>query len=328
MGFHEVQLPPGISYGSRVGPGWENSIIELDSGADETVQRRSSPRQRYDIGYAIKRYTDLALIRDFYYARTGSANGFRFKDWSDYCTTVDGTRTSTTVGHQDVVIGTGTGSLTTFQLIKKYTNGAQTFNRTIRKPCVPYTDTSHTYGGVRVALNTTEQTSGFSVDYATGIVTFSSAPSNGVQVKAGFEFDVPVRFESEADRWLSITPSAFDSGNIESIQLVEVLSPQGDPEDFFYGGGTDWGTITEHQTLSVGFGRSQNYSPSVSGRNITLPDATNLSLGGPYFYLRNGGSFTYDLKTSAGATVITVPTSGSVYVILGSVAGVKTWFAK
>ena len=322
MGFHEVQLHPGISYGSRVGPGWENSIIELDSGADETVQRRSSPRQRYDIGYAIKRYTDLALVRSFYYARTGAANGFRFKDWTDYCTTADGTLTApaSATGHQDVVIGTGTGSLTTFQLIKGYTSGSQTYNRTIRKPVA---------GTTRVALNTTEQTSGWSVDTTTGIVTFSSAPSNGVSVKAGFQFDVPVRFESEADKWLSITPSAFDSGNIDSIMLVEVLSPAGDPEDFFYGGSTRWGTIATNQSLAIGYGRVQSYSPSVGSLKVFLPDATNLSLGGPYFYLMNEGSFSFDLRTSTDAAVITVPTSGMVYVVLGTnSAGTKTWFAK
>jgi uncharacterized protein (TIGR02217 family) len=52
-------------------------------------------------------------------------------------------------------------------------------------------------GTVRIALDGVELASGWSVDATTGIVTFAAAPGAGVAITAGFEFDVPVRFDSD-----------------------------------------------------------------------------------------------------------------------------------
>ncbi len=57
--------------------------------------------------------------------------------------------------------------------------------RTITKPVA---------GTVQVYLDGVEQPSGWSVDTTTGLVTFGVPPTLGVEVTAGFEFDVPVRF--------------------------------------------------------------------------------------------------------------------------------------
>ncbi|MEN9874386.1 MAG: hypothetical protein RL186_1283, partial [Pseudomonadota bacterium] len=46
------------------------------------------------------------------------------------------------------------------------------------------------------------------------------APAAGVEVRAGFVFDTPVRFE--ADR-LDLALDAFDAGRVVSLGLVEVV---------------------------------------------------------------------------------------------------------
>ena len=46
-----------------------------------------------------------------------------------------------------------------------------------------------------LALGSVEQLTGWSVDPATGVITLATAPAAGVAVRAGFEFDVPLRFD-------------------------------------------------------------------------------------------------------------------------------------
>jgi uncharacterized protein (TIGR02217 family) len=72
---------------------------------------------------------------------------------------------------------------------------------------------------VRVALGGVEQVSGRSVSTTTGLVTFATPPPRSVAVTAGFEFDVPVRFDSDA---LEVTLDLERLGSITSIPLVEI----------------------------------------------------------------------------------------------------------
>ena len=58
----------------------------------------------------------------------------------------------------------------------------------------------------------------FVVDGATGQLTLTVDPGAG-QVTAGFEFDVPVRFDTDT---IDINLAAFEAGDIPSIPIVEV----------------------------------------------------------------------------------------------------------
>jgi uncharacterized protein (TIGR02217 family) len=110
----------------------------------------------------------------------------------------------------DQPIGTGDGTTSTFQLVKRYTSGAQSWARAITKPVAD---------SVRVALDSVEQSSGWSIDTTTGVITFAAPPAMGVLVTAGFEFDVPVRFDSDT---LDVTLDIERLGSITSIPLVEL----------------------------------------------------------------------------------------------------------
>ncbi len=72
---------------------------------------------------------------------------------------------------------------------------------------------------MRVALGGVEQMSGWSVDTSTGSVTFDTAPGAGIAITAGFEFDVPVRFDSDM---LDVTLDLERLGSITSIPLLEI----------------------------------------------------------------------------------------------------------
>jgi uncharacterized protein (TIGR02217 family) len=206
MAFHEVRFPDTISRGARGGPERRTQIVELASGDEERNASWANSRRRYDVSYGIRRADDLAAVVAFFEARNGRLHGFRFRDWSDYKSGLP----SNAPSPLDQPIGTGDGTTSTFQLVKHYTSGAQSWIRTITKPVA---------GSVRLALAGVEQSTGWSVDTATGLVTFAAAPGSGVVVTAGFEFDVPVRFDSDT---LDVTLDIERLGSITSIPLVEL----------------------------------------------------------------------------------------------------------
>jgi uncharacterized protein (TIGR02217 family) len=206
MAFHEVRFPDNISRGARGGPERRTQIVELASGDEERNASWANSRRRYDVAYGIRRADDLAAVVAFFEARNGRLHGFRYKDWADYKSCLP----SHVVSATDQSIGIGTGNLKTFQLAKRYISGAQSWTRMIAKPVA---------GTVRIALGMVEQMSGWAVDTSTGVVTFTSAPANGVIIRAGFEFDVPVRFDTDV---LDVTLDIERLGSITSIPLLEI----------------------------------------------------------------------------------------------------------
>ena len=206
MAFHEVRFPDNISRGARGGPERRTQVIELASGDEERNASWANSRRRYDVAYGIRRADDLAAVVAFFEARNGRLHGFRYKDWADYKSSLP----SQAITATDQQIGTGTGSQQIFQLAKRYTSGAQTWVRTIAKPVT---------GTVRVALDMVEQLSGWTLDATTGVITFTTAPASGVAIRAGFEFDVPVRFDSDT---LDVTLDFERLGSITSIPLLEI----------------------------------------------------------------------------------------------------------
>lgn len=206
MAFHDVRFPESISRGARGGPERRVQVVELASGREERNASWADSRRRYDVAYGIRRADDLAAVLAFFEARGGRLNAFRFKDWSDYKSCLP----SGTPSALDQALGVGDGVRTDFQLVKRYESGAQAWVRRITLPVA---------GTVRVALGGVEQASGWSVGATTGVVVFGTAPAPGVAVTAGFEFDVPVRFDTDA---LDVTLDLERLGSIASIPLVEV----------------------------------------------------------------------------------------------------------
>lgn len=206
MAFHEVRFPDNISRGARGGPQRRTQIVELSSGDEERNASWADSRRRYDVSYGIRRADDLHAVVEFFEARNGRLYGFRFKDWADYKSSLP----SRAVSDEDQRIGTGTGAQTTFQLRKRYGSDALHWWRSIRKPVA---------GSVRIAVDAVELFSGWSVDLTTGVVTLAAAPAPGAVVTAGFEFDVPVRFDSDL---LDVTLDIERLGSITSIPMIEI----------------------------------------------------------------------------------------------------------
>lgn len=209
MSFDEVRLPENVERGAQGGPGFKTSIIELSSGFEQRNIDWSQARLSWDIGYGISYLDDanaLIQLRDvitFFYARKGRAYGFRFKDWTDY---------EVTTGF----LGTGDGSTTQFQALKRYTSGSRSHDRELFKLVS---------GTQRVFLDGIE-TGDFSVDVNTGIYTMNSAPALDVVLTHTTQFDVPVRFDVDQ---LEISIETFQAGEIPRIPVKEVRIPSSLP---------------------------------------------------------------------------------------------------
>jgi uncharacterized protein (TIGR02217 family) len=182
--------------------------VQLASGFEERNSPWAHSRRRYDAGLGVRSLDDLAEVIAFFEARSGQLYGFRWKDWTDW----KSCRPSAAPAALDQEIGVGDGSRREFELSKGYVSGAQSYQRPIRKPVE---------GTVRVAVAGVEMAVGVdaSVDHVSGRVIFASAPAEGARVTAGFEFDVPVRFDTDRIR---ASLAGFSAGEIPSIPVVEV----------------------------------------------------------------------------------------------------------
>ncbi|MBU0581939.1 MAG: DUF2460 domain-containing protein [Alphaproteobacteria bacterium] len=209
-GFHDVRFPLAVSFGATGGPERRNEIVALTSGREKRNARFSQSRHRYDAGTGVRSLGDLHDVLVFFEARRGSLHAFRFRDPFD----MKSCRPEEAVSPTDQVLGTGDGSRTRFELVKTYGEGDDAYRRLIAKPLVET---------LRVAVDGVEvfAPGDFNFEAATGEMVFApgAVPDAAAQVTAGYEFDVPVRFETEQ---LSISLASFKAGQIPSIPLVEV----------------------------------------------------------------------------------------------------------
>jgi uncharacterized protein (TIGR02217 family) len=210
MSFHDVRFPSAISRGCQGGPERRTDVVVLGSGYEERNSRWANSRRSYNAGYGVKSLDDLHAIIAFFEERRGRLYGFRWKDHSDWKSCAP----EALPAALDQVIGTGTGALAVFQLTKTYGSAFAPWAREIKKPVI---------GTVKVAVAGIVQAAGsnFAVDPSTGVITFlaGSIPAGGASVTAGFEFDVPVRFDSDK---LEVNVSGFQHGAIPSIPIIEV----------------------------------------------------------------------------------------------------------
>jgi uncharacterized protein (TIGR02217 family) len=210
ISFDEVRFPVTISRGASGGPERRTEIVALASGREERNSRWAHSRRRYNAGFGVRTLDEIHEVVRFFEERRGRLHGFRWKDHADFKSGAPNAELSAT----DQTIGEGTGGLAGFQLVKRYGSGLRDYVRTIAKPVA---------GTVKIAVDGVVKTEGtdFAVDPTTGMVTFLDGhlPGTGAAVSAGFEFDVPVRFDTD---YLSINLASFKAGDIPDIAIIEV----------------------------------------------------------------------------------------------------------
>ncbi|HZV83824.1 MAG TPA: DUF2460 domain-containing protein [Brevundimonas sp.] len=207
MAFDEVRLPSRLAFGSTGGVERRTEIVTLGSG----FERRSTPwahgRRRYLIGANLRSLADMAALTEFFEARRGRLRGFRYRDFADFKSCLPGEA----VTPLDQLLGEGDGSRVVFALVKRYGQGGEAVERRIAKPVS---------ASVRIAIDGDElPDAAFDIDEAVGSVTLTAAPALGAVVTAGFEYDVPVRFDTDR---IEVTLESFDAGRMAAAPLIEV----------------------------------------------------------------------------------------------------------
>lgn len=210
MTFQNVRFPTEISYGATGGPRFNTTILTLSSGHEKRNINWSLVRAEYDVAHAVKTQEQMDTLRDFFYARSGMAYGFRFRDWTDYSLTRQ-------------VIGTTDGATSTFQIYKRYTSNAVNYDRNLTKIVADGDVVTNTLS-VWVGGSSIAEGGGagqFSIDRDTGIITLGSSlyTVSGDDVEVQCEFDVPVRFNTDH---FDVSIDNFSSQSWSSIPIVEI----------------------------------------------------------------------------------------------------------
>ncbi len=174
------------------------TTITLDeAGAEERFSEWELPRYSWTVAMTLRNLEQAAALITFFNARKGRAYGFRFKDWSDFEVPEPPQATVAIDGNH-------------FQLVKRYVSGPSQIIRTIYKPVE---------GTVRMFQGNVELTTGWTVDTTTGVVTFPSAP--GFTPNAAFEFDLPVRFDTDQMRMVLREAMVRDWEGVPIVELKE-----------------------------------------------------------------------------------------------------------
>lgn len=210
MSFHNVLFPEDYSQGAVGGPEFRTTIVTTGSGYEQRNVDWVSARCRWDLSRLLYDESTRTGTISFFRARYGRAHSFLFKDWADYYVGMSWNLSTKTLDHGSSghSFDEGDGVRTTFQLYKVYNSGGFEERRKITRPRSP----------IRVYVDGTRITTGFTVNYSTGVITFSVAPALGEVIGWSGEFDVPVRFDTDQLPVEYISATAADV----SLTVVEV----------------------------------------------------------------------------------------------------------
>jgi len=213
MAFLETpRFPVDLNYGSLGGPINSTDIVTTGNGVEYRNANWSRPLYRYNAKYNIKTRTQALEIYEFFLTSQGKLNGFRVKDIWDYTSATNGVDA---LARTDQTIGTGDNSETVFQMIKTYTQGANTQVRNIKKIVS---------GTQIIEVNSVLQTEGvdYTIDITTGIITFITTPPNTHVIKAGYEFDIPCRFDTDDLSDLAFLVNATAGADTDLVSFGDI----------------------------------------------------------------------------------------------------------
>ncbi|SNS16771.1 TIGR02217 family protein [Sphingomonas laterariae] len=199
--FDDVDFPIAIGRRALVEPSFSTAIVTTAAGIEQRNADWADARMRFDAGPGVRSQADIEALIGFFRARHGPARGFRFRDPLDHSSW----EMTGSPGFADQMLGTGDGVRTRFALRKYY--GEQ--ERRITRP-VP--------GTVRVSIDGLEQLGGWTLE-AGGVIAFDDAVAVGQLVRAGFLFDVPVRF---AEDRLEVALATSAAGEAATVPLIEI----------------------------------------------------------------------------------------------------------
>ena len=211
-GFHEVRFPLaiGIRVERRAGAadGYRAARLRATRSAIRAGRIRAGATMP---GRACARSPICTRCSAFFEERRGRLYGFRWRDRADWKSCAPGeTPGRGRPGDRDR--RRRDGDVPAREDL--WRAPSRPISATIAKPVA---------GTVRVAVDGDEQAEGadFSRRRGDGVVTFLAGQFRrmGAVVTAGFEFDVPVRFDTDR---LDINLASFEAGEVPNVPVVEI----------------------------------------------------------------------------------------------------------
>jgi uncharacterized protein (TIGR02217 family) len=202
--FDDVTYPLALGRDASVSPEFSTTVAVTASGFERRNALWSDARLRFDVGPGVRSDAEMGTLLAFFRARRGPARGFRLRDPTDFSSHgMTGTPTML-----DQVLGEGDGVRSVFPLVKAYGTGDEPQVRRITRPVA---------ASVRVSVDGLPSTA-WTLEPG-GVISLSEPPAAHAVVRAGFLFDVPVRF---AEDRLDISGAAHAAGEAPSVPLVEI----------------------------------------------------------------------------------------------------------
>lgn len=202
-GFHDVQFPTDLAFGSAGGPEFMTDITALSNGQEVRNARWQGARRRFLVSLGPRAVGRVRELIAFFEARQGRRFAFRFKDPFDHSS-----GPGESVSPTDQEIGTGDGVTSRFGVSVQ-----------VAPSLPPRTNILPVVETIGVAVDGVVLTAGqFTYDNIENQVVLAQPPAIGSTVTAGFEFDVPVRFESDR----LVVERHAGGGEGPEIGLVEV----------------------------------------------------------------------------------------------------------
>lgn len=213
MSFHEVSMPHLIAFGAVGGAEFSTGVIEFFNGEEVRIQNRENSLASWDVAHGVRKPAEMDALVRFFRERRGKANGFRFKDFTDYKLTDE----QVCQNSVDLTF-VGDASTTVFFVGQTYDQDAVNteFRRTNKLVTSPADVPEVIY------LDSVSQGAGFTMDRNNGTITFDVAPGAGVVVAYEGEFDVPVRFETDK---MNISLDDFNAQSWSGIPIKEIIPP-------------------------------------------------------------------------------------------------------
>jgi len=214
-----IRFPTEMTFTPAIGgPTFSTKVNDARSGYELRKRNWPAMRSKYDVSlktpasFGNNRQAFIDALMGFFMAHAGQWRPFRLKDPLDYKAEL-----------QPLGLVAGT----VYQLQKLYDMGDREYVRAITQPVTsaavdwlgnPLPDT------LKIYLGDVLQTAGYVVDSDTGLIECTGF--SGADALATFEFDVPVRFDT--DELALMIEESFVSGGYplsswESIPLIEVL---------------------------------------------------------------------------------------------------------
>lgn len=196
MAFIDDRILECVAYGFSFQPEFRTTIIELKNGSEARNAEWARFRWRGVAPYQNINPDDYGLLLGAFLRAKGMANTFRFKNWME----------GPVVGQS---LGNAPSGSNAVQLVRDFDPfGGSSYRRTVTKP-VNGTVTVYQSG---IAKSGTYSTT-------TGLFTPSTEWTAGQPLTADFEYDIPVRFDSDSlpfsyDNWRALSGEA---------SIVEVL---------------------------------------------------------------------------------------------------------